>query len=132
MKAALKYISNADFVPLMSNSLSVDAGNKAAGQPRAARSVESFVVPAFLAIYFFSGFAALLYQVIWQRMLTIFSGADLYATTTIVASFMGGLGTGSLCAGALADRVSARWQIGLFALAELLTGIFGLLSKWWY
>jgi spermidine synthase len=93
---------------------------------------ESFVVVSFLAIYFSSGFAALLYQVIWQRILAMFSGADLYATTTIVASFMGGLGAGSLFAGMLADKVSARWQIGLFALAEFLTGIFGVLSKWLY
>src|SRR5262245_11886905 len=65
-------------------------------------------------------------------MLAIFSGADLYATTAVVASFMAGMGLGSLCGGALADTVMRRWQVGLFALAELLTGIFGLLSKWWY
>ena len=97
-----------------------------------ARFVELTIVLAFLAIYFFSGFAALLYQVIWQRMLAIFSGADLYATTAVVASFMAGMGLGSLCAGALADAVVRRWQVGLFAMAELLTGILGLLSKWWY
>jgi predicted membrane-bound spermidine synthase len=104
----------------------------AAREERPSRFLETLVVVSFLAIYFSSGFAALLYQVIWQRMLAIFSGADLYATTTIVASFMGGLGAGSLCAGFLADKVSARWQIGLFALAEFLTGVFGLLSKWFY
>jgi spermidine synthase len=103
-----------------------------AREQRPSRLLETLVVLAFLAIYFSSGFAALLYQVIWQRMLAIFSGADLYATTTIVASFMGGLGAGSLCAGFLADKVSARWQIGLFALAEFLTGVFGFLSKWFY
>jgi len=39
-------------------------------------------------IFFTSGFAALLYQVIWQRLLVLFSGADLYSVTIIVASFM--------------------------------------------
>ena len=62
----------------------------------------------------------------------IFSGADLFATTTVVASFMAGLGIGSVCGGAIADRVSVRWQLGLFALAEALTGIFGWISAWWY
>ena len=97
-----------------------------------ARFAESLAVFLFLIIYFFSGFAALLYQVIWQRMLAFFSGADLYSITTIVASFMAGLGLGSLSGGVLADKVSPRWRIGLFALAEFLTGIAGLLSKWWY
>lgn len=92
----------------------------------------SLTLAGFLAIYFSSGFAALVYQVVWQRMLTFFSGADLLATTTIVASFMAGMGLGSVAGGAIADRVSVRWQIGLFAVAELLTGLFGLLSKWWY
>ena len=86
----------------------------------------------FLAIYFLSGFSALVYQVVWQRMLAIFSGSDLYATTTIVASFMAGLGAGSLIGGPLADRLSPRRQIGMFALAEFLIGVFALVSKWWY
>ena len=38
------------------------------------------------------GFAALLYQVIWQRLLAIFSGADVYSATVIVAAFIGHAG----------------------------------------
>ena len=44
-------------------------------------------MPIFLlstAVFFASGFAALLYQVIWQRLLVIFSGADVYSATLIV------------------------------------------------
>jgi len=91
-----------------------------------------FIVLTFLAIYFLSGFSALLYQVVWHRMLAIFSGSDLYATTTIVAAFMAGLGAGSLLGGRLADALSFRWQIGLFALLELAIGAFALVSTWWY
>ena len=94
--------------------------------------MEAVVIAVFMAIYFLSGFSALLYQVVWQRMLAIFSGSDLYATTTIVASFMAGLGAGSLLGGPLADKLSPRWQIGMFALAEFLIGAFALVSKWWY
>ena len=46
-------------------------------------------------VFFVSGFAALLYQVIWQRLLVFFSGADVYAVTLIVTTFMAGLGLGS-------------------------------------
>ena len=86
----------------------------------------------FFSIYLASGFAALLYQVVWQRMLAIFSGADLYATTMIVAAFMAGMGIGSLLGGSLADRLSPRGQIAMFALTEFVIGVFGLISKWWY
>jgi len=30
-----------------------------------------------MAVFFASGFAALLYQMIWQRLLTLFGGADV-------------------------------------------------------
>jgi len=71
-----------------------------------------------LAIFFTSGFAALLYQVIWQRLLGIFSGVDLYSVTIIVAAYMAGLGCGSLAGGYLADRLSRGANLLLFALAE--------------
>ena len=98
----------------------------------AARARDLLIVACFLCIYFLSGFSALLYQVIWQRMLAIFSGSDLYATTMIVAAFMAGLGIGSLVGGRLADALSFRWQIGLFALLELAVGAFALTSSWLY
>ena len=46
------------------------------------------MLPLSATAFFASGFAALLYQVIWQRLLVLFSGADLYSVTIIVASFM--------------------------------------------
>jgi spermidine synthase len=84
---------------------------------------------AALSIFFLSGFAALLYQVVWQRLLVIFSGADVYSVTIIVAAFMAGLGVGNLSGGYLADRLSIRANLFLFAGAEAAIGAFGLLSK---
>jgi spermidine synthase len=82
-----------------------------------------------LSIFFLSGFAALLYQVVWQRLLVIFSGADVYSVTIIVAAFMAGLGIGNLSGGYLADRLSVRANLYLFAVAETAIGAFGLFSK---
>ena len=62
----------------------------------------------FLPVFFASGFAALLYQMVWQRLLTFWSGADLHSVTLIVAAFMAGLGLGSLAGGHLADRLRTR------------------------
>jgi len=81
-----------------------------------------------LVVFCASGFAALLYQVIWQRTLAIFSGADVFSATVIVAAFMGGLGIGNLAGGHVADRVSRRASLLLFAAAELAVGVFGLFS----
>jgi spermidine synthase len=83
-----------------------------------------------LLIFFVSGCAALVYQVVWQRILVIFSGADIYSTTLIVAAFMAGLGLGSLAGGYVADRVPARRSLWLFVLAETAIGLFALASKW--
>lgn len=93
---------------------------------------ESTIVPFVFVLFFTSGFAALLYQVVWQRVLAIFSGADVYSVTIIVAAFMAGLGCGSLAGGYIADRVSMRRRILLFALSEMSIAAFALLSKWLY
>jgi predicted membrane-bound spermidine synthase len=85
-----------------------------------------------LIVFSLSGFAALLYQVLWQRLLVIFSGADVFSVTVTVAAFMAGLGLGSLTGGHVADRLTARANVLAFAAAELGVGLFGLVSKYLY
>jgi spermidine synthase len=85
-----------------------------------------------LVVFFLSGIAALLYQVIWQRMLVMFSGADVFSTTLIVAAFMAGLGIGSLSGGHLADRMSRHVSLLLFAAAELAIAAFSVFSRTLY
>ena len=87
------------------------------------------MLPLSAVIFFTSGFAALLYQVIWQRLLVLFSGADLYSVTIIVASFMGGMGVGHLAGGQVADRVTPRTALLCFAGAELAIALFGFFSR---
>ena len=46
----------------------------------------------FLTILFFgSGACALVYQVMWLRLLALVFGVTVYAASTVLASFMGGL-----------------------------------------
>src|SRR5262245_39052938 len=87
------------------------------------------MLPLSATAFFASGFAALLYQVIWQRLLVLFSGADLYSVTIIVASFMGGMGVGHLAGGHVADRVSPRTSLLCFAGAELAIALFAFFSR---
>ncbi len=77
-------------------------------------------------IFFFSGFAALIYQIVWQRILTLYYGVGTISITLIVSVYMFGLGVGALWGGILAERI--RQKILLYFIIELLIGIFGLLS----
>ena len=92
--------------------------------PKLHRWCHALLVATFVA----SGFSALLYQTIWQRLLGFFSGADVYSATFTVAAFMGGLGFGSLLGGHLADQASPRTSLRLFAAAELAIAAFAALS----
>ena len=83
----------------------------------------------FAAVFFLSGAAALVYQVVWQRILVFFTGADVYASTVIVAVFMAGLGVGALAGGRVADRLSPRMSALLFAGAEIGIAAFSLVSR---
>ena len=78
-------------------------------------------------LFFFSGAAALMYQVAWQRILFFSFGTDIESTTIIVSVFMMGLGLGALAGGWAADKWFDR-IIPLFALCEIGIGLFGIAS----
>ena len=56
------------------------------------------------ALFFLSGFPALLYQVVWQRALFTIYGVNIESVTMVVSAFMLGLGLGSLGGGWLSER----------------------------
>ena len=59
-------------------------------------------------IFFLSGFASLIYQVVWQRLLTLHYGVGSIAITLIVSVYMFGLGVGALIGGYLAERYQTK------------------------
>ena len=72
-----------------------------------------------LAVFFFcSGLSALVYQVLWLRMLGWVFGVTIYAASAVWATFMAGLAIGSYVAGIAGDRVRnpLRW----FGATEIL------------
>jgi spermidine synthase len=86
---------------------------------------------AFLfALFFLSGFSALVYQTAWHRLLGLFGGADSISAAIVVGAFLLGLGIGSLIAGLRADRLSRRSALLLFAACELGIALFAVLSPW--
>ena len=75
----------------------------------------------------FSGAAALIYEVVWTRALSIILGSTTYALSTLLSTFMAGLAIGGFIGGRLADR--GKNLLMIFGLLEfhaaknLLTGI---------
>jgi hypothetical protein len=64
-------------------------------------------------LIFFSGFPALLYQIVWQRALFTIYGVNIESVTVIVTIFMLGLGLGSLAGGWLSKRqMIPLWKCG--------------------
>ncbi|HEY8073433.1 MAG TPA: hypothetical protein VIF62_04975 [Labilithrix sp.] len=78
-------------------------------------------------VFFLSGFAALLYQIVWQRALYSIYGINIESVTMIVTAFMLGLGLGSL-AGGVVSKDPKRPVLLMFALVELGIGLFGAVS----
>lgn len=69
------------------------------------------------ALFLFSGFSALIYQIVWLRLLSLVFGVTVFAASAVLTSFMGGLAIGSWLGGRLADRV--RRPLRAFAFVEL-------------
>lgn len=78
-------------------------------------------------VFLVSGFAALLYQVVWQRALYAIYGINIESVTMVVTAFMLGLGLGSL-AGGVVSKDKSRPVLLLFAGVEGGIGLFGFFS----
>lgn len=70
---------------------------------------------------FFSGIAALIYQVAWSRMLSLAFGSTTLAVSAVVAGFMGGMGIGAW----LYHRAGKHFAVPLRAYGTLELGIAG-------
>jgi len=76
------------------------------------------------AIFAFSGGVALMYEIVWTRLLGLLVGHTTYGLTTVLAAFMAGLGLGGWLGGRLAERV--RSPLKTYALLEIGIAIAGV------
>ncbi len=86
-------------------------------------------MPRLILAFFCSGFAALLCQTTWQRMLGIFAGSDTVSAALVVGSFLAGLGLGSILGASVADRLTPARALAGFAVCEIGVSLCALLSK---
>jgi len=81
-----------------------------------------------LLCFFISGVTALIYEVLWTRMIVKIIGNAPFAVSIILTVFMGGLGLGSLIAGGFIDRVNKpQTAVRIYGILELLIGLYALL-----
>ena len=71
-----------------------------------------------------SGTAALIYQVLWIKQLTLIVGVDVYAVTTGVSAFFAGLALGGLLLGRFVDRVQRPLRV--YATLEMGVALVGV------
>lgn len=79
-----------------------------------------------MVLFFASGFSSLIYQVLWTRMLVLVFGATTFATSTVLAIFMGGLALGSFLAGRVADKL--KRPLLWYGVLEAVIGVWALLT----
>jgi predicted membrane-bound spermidine synthase len=87
-------------------------------------SSKTFLLGFLSAVFFLSGVSSLIYQVVWQRLLTLYYGVGPISIALIVGIYMFGLGVGAWGGGVLAERVKNK--IHLYFWVELLIGCFGI------
>src|SRR3954469_4092040 len=72
----------------------------------------------FVLLYAASGAAALVYEVVWTRMLALQLGHTVAAASTVLAAFMGGLAVGAWIAGRM--RAMSGGHMRLYAALEIV------------
>jgi len=76
-------------------------------------------------VFFISGAASLIYQVVWGRMLSLTFGSTAAAAGVVLAAFMGGLALGAYVGGKYADRFPGRVMVA-FVGVETGIALYGL------
>jgi spermidine synthase len=80
----------------------------------------------YASLFLVSGFAGLIYQVVWEKLLQLYFGVTTFSVTLIVAAYMFGLGLGALWGGHYAHKVKST--LAAYGLLEIGIGLFGLAS----
>ena len=86
-------------------------------------------LPLLLVLFAGSGFAALIYELVWYQMLELAIGSQTVCLAFLLATFMGGLCLGSIGLPKALER--GRWHaLKVYAAIEAGTGAMALLVLW--
>jgi len=79
-----------------------------------------------LSVFFISGMAGLIYQIVWSRYLHMVFGISIHAVAAVVAAYMAGLALGSAILGKRADHM--RDPLRFYGILELLIGLYAIIT----
>ena len=96
--------------------------SKPSAIPTTQAATPALLIPALLLCI--SGAAALVYQVLWIKQLSLVVGVEVYAITTGISAFFAGLAIGGWLFGRWADRL--QQPVLLYAGLEVLVAILGV------
>ncbi|MEO6676937.1 MAG: fused MFS/spermidine synthase, partial [Pseudomonas sp.] len=102
--------------------MSSRVASKSSAIPAPHVAAPALLIPALLL--FVSGAAALVYQVLWIKQLSLVVGVEVYAITTGISAFFAGLALGGLLFGRWADRL--QQPVLLYAGLEVLVAVIGV------
>jgi len=91
--------------------------------------MRSLFLGVIYLMFFLSGAAALIYQVVWVRSLTLIFGGSHLAVTAVLSIFMAGLAIGGYAIGKYVDHV--RKPLRLYGLLELGIAVFAVVFMGW-
>ncbi len=81
-----------------------------------------------VGIFFFSGFAGLVYEVVYAKALGVTFGGTALAANTVLMTYMGGMALGAWLGGMVAEK--SRKPLLLYALFEAAIGIYAAITPW--
>ena len=95
-------------------------------------TIEHGTYAAYIVIGSFalSGFASLVYEVLWTRVLSLIIGSSVYAFTIMLATFLFGIGAGSIIFAPFIDR--RKNPLLWFAAFEVIIAFASLISIFLY
>src|SRR3990167_7698630 len=79
-----------------------------------------------LIVFFLSGAAGLIYEIVWGRLLVLVFGSNTNSIVATLSAFLGGLAIGSFIFGRKADTLPAKRLLPIYSLLEMGIGISAL------
>ena len=88
------------------------------------KNMKQLILGLIYLMFFLSGAAALIYEVVWVRSLSLVCGGSHLAITTVLSVFMGGLAAGSYLIGKRVDAI--KNPLRLYGYLELGIALFAV------
>ena len=79
-----------------------------------------------VGIFFFSGFAGLVYEVVYAKALGVTFGGTALAANTVLMTYMGGMALGAWLGGIFAERT--HQPLRLYAIFEAIIGLYAAVT----